>query len=100
MKSCDMLLDPTASEDTQLGIVNALFKWNEIEKDDGPNVLTNSHGSDASVAESTTEHGDSVSMTSNGVEERKFELRDINVIFLEAKLMVVTGPSVCFFCGF
>jgi len=91
MKRDNTPLNPTAPEDTQLGIINASFKWNEIEKEDGLNVATNGHGSES---ESTMEPGDSVSVTSNGAEERKFELREINVIFPEGKFMVVTGPSM------
>ena len=77
-----------------LGVINGSFKWNEVEeksdKDKGKVA-----GSSASNAES-----DSASTLAEAAPERRFELRDISVIFPDGQLSVVTGtvysPARCF----
>jgi len=80
-------VDPTVVEDARLGIVHASFKWNEIEDE---TVLPSSSDT-VSMDESVTDPSDSISVSNT--EQRKFELRDIDVTFPEGRLTVVTGPS-------
>lgn len=85
-----------------LGIERGIFKWNEIEeqKDEAPgksvatNGSSNRHGSERT----TTISGEDDSATavdtgSTAEEERRFELTDINVMFPEEQLTVITGPT-------
>ena len=67
-----------------------LFKASEGRN--GKTPATPTSDSDTS-SESETGPGDSVSVTSQANEERKFELRDINIVFPEGKLTLITGPS-------
>ena len=84
-------------EDHRLGIVHAFFRWNAIEDDkkpssSGPDTLPKSTAS--SVVESEPVPGDSISVSNQGCEDHKFELRDINVVFPDRQMTVVTGPSM------
>ena len=67
-----------------LGISNASFKWNELQDSDTTKPK-NAVGTDLNP-------NDSVSVNT---EDRKFELKDINIFFPEGELTVVTGPSMC-----
>ncbi|KAI0697630.1 multidrug resistance-associated ABC transporter [Cerioporus squamosus] len=99
---------PSAETDTGLGIVNGTFKWNEVEetkddKDKGKtkangNKTNGSNGSEAaaSAADETATAVDDASITSAGltsVADHRFELRDINVMFPDRQLTLVTGPT-------
>ncbi|KAF7974527.1 hypothetical protein HWV62_11990 [Athelia sp. TMB] len=59
--------------DSRLGLQHASFKWNEVEEHEGDQ------------APSTTD--------AELRFERRFELRDINVIFPEGELSMITGPT-------
>ena len=68
-----------------LGIIKGSFKWNEVEeKDDkGKGKVVKSSSSDA--------ESDAISTLAEAAAERRFELRDISVIFPDGQLTVVTG---------
>lgn len=104
-------VDPALAEDDRLGILNASFKWNEVEeekekesdkdKKDGLKTrvlkLFKRKSRSAGVPDSPeTDPGDSVSVSGQSSEERKFELRDVNIVFPQGKLTLVTGPSMLF----
>ena len=95
---------PSEETESGLGIVNGSFKWNEVEqkKDDkdkkgkgkdsstnGGNSNSNGSGSDA---DETATAVDDASVASAPADHR-FELRDINVLFPEGELSLVTGPT-------
>ncbi|KAJ6563543.1 hypothetical protein B0H10DRAFT_2169170 [Mycena sp. CBHHK59/15] len=63
------------SEDDALGLENASFKWNDVE------VVDEEHDSTVD-ADSTSSYSD-----------RRFELKDVSVLFPEGALTVVTGPT-------
>ncbi|TBU25699.1 multidrug resistance-associated ABC transporter [Dichomitus squalens] len=95
------------SEDTEggLGIVGGSFKWNEVEerKDDkgkGKDTAksktngTDAHASSSDADEAATAVDDASvasALTTSG--DHRFELRDINVLFPEGQLTLVTGPT-------
>ncbi|KAF8579651.1 multidrug resistance-associated ABC transporter [Ramaria rubella] len=90
------VVERTGSEDLRLGIEDASFKWNEVDeakKDSAlPTKILPNPPADA-IEELGPTSRDSVSITAQAAEERHFELRDINVIFPEGKLTIVTGPT-------
>ncbi|KAJ7590252.1 multidrug resistance-associated ABC transporter [Mycena floridula] len=59
-----------------IGLVNATLKWNEVDETKDEAKKTNASGSQSDIA------GD-----------RKFELRDISVVFPEGELSIITGPT-------
>jgi len=90
-------------EDGGLGIVNASFRWNVVEGKEGKgkNKAQNREPS-AHMARPTAmmvpeEEGETALLLptddSPADEAPKFELRDINVMFPEGKLTVITGPT-------
>lgn len=96
---------PSDETETGLGIINGSFKWNEVEekkeapsrdkgkgkaKDLGPGT------NGTSEADETATAVDDASVTSANLAspgDHRFELRDINVMFPEGKLTLVTGPT-------
>ena len=67
-----------------LGIIKGSFKWNEVEeKDKNKGKATKSSTSNA--------ESDTASTLIDAVLDRRFELRDISVIFPGGQLTVVTG---------
>lgn len=85
-------------EDSRLGIEHASFKWNVVEEDKNtnsslvPETLPKSTAS--SIAESEPVPSDNISVANEEVEDHQFELRDINVVFPDRELTLVTGPSM------
>ena len=79
-----------------LGIENGTFKWNEVEqKNDvaaevAKSVASTSSDDAVQGADDETERG---SLTGSVASNHRFELRDINIIFPERQLTVVTGPT-------
>ncbi|KAJ7175965.1 hypothetical protein C8R46DRAFT_1174662 [Mycena filopes] len=69
------------SEDDLLGLENASFRWNEIAVPDD---------TDAETADDSTAVSDGSHTSSN---DRRFELRDVSVLFPDGVLTVVTGPT-------
>ncbi|KZT05166.1 multidrug resistance-associated ABC transporter [Laetiporus sulphureus 93-53] len=84
-------MQPSIGVEEGLGIVNGTFKWNEVEE-----PLDKQKGVDRSRSSSdeTATAVDSQSVLGIGANgDHRFELRDINVIFPEGELTVVTGPT-------
>lgn len=88
-------------EDEGLGLVNASFKWNEVEETQAEKDAKKtdaqpspSESTDDSVAASIANDGstDIVSLSGESVDHH-FELREINVMFPEGELSVITGPT-------
>ncbi|KAF8996876.1 hypothetical protein BDQ17DRAFT_1391964 [Cyathus striatus] len=93
------------SEEKGLGLVNAMLKWNEVpvEKDDKKDMKKDKKGKKAASASPVNEGDESVATTITAIEdvdllgtgsgERRFELKDVDIMFPEGKLTVVTGPT-------
>ncbi|RPD61590.1 multidrug resistance-associated ABC transporter [Lentinus tigrinus ALCF2SS1-7] len=100
-------MPPSTETETGLGIVNGTFKWNEVEekkddkdkgkgKDNGKINGTNGSEAATSAADETETAVDDASVMSAGFSsaaDHRFELRDINVMFPEAQLTLITGPT-------
>lgn len=83
-----------ADEYTGFGIVNASFKWNAVEEKDEDIKLAQGKSMDSSRDSSpSSESAASDVALSLDDEDRKFELTDIDVMFPEGELTVVTGPT-------
>ncbi|KIJ51990.1 hypothetical protein M422DRAFT_43520 [Sphaerobolus stellatus SS14] len=75
----------------QLGIIdNASFVWNSVDENDSPGA--GKAVTSTSDAAPSTEHGPSDSLSVDSTQKR-FELKDINVLFPKGKLTLVVGPS-------
>ncbi|KZT21758.1 multidrug resistance-associated ABC transporter [Neolentinus lepideus HHB14362 ss-1] len=89
----------TSSVDIEegFGIVDGTFKWNEVEetakgKDSGNGKKkdTKTNGSNSASEEaSATDSTNEVNTTA----DHRFELKDVNVMFPEGKLSLITGPT-------
>ena len=80
-----------------LGIIKGSFKWNEVEEKDDKDK-----GKVANSSASNSE-SDTASTLADAALERRFELRDISVIFPGGQLTVVTGvvcSLTCFIATF
>jgi ABC-type multidrug transport system fused ATPase/permease subunit len=73
-----------------LGFKNASFRWNSTELVNSLEERADRKKSASSVI-ITAE--DSASVNSDQLEAVRFELRDINIMFPQGKLTVVTGPT-------
>lgn len=71
--------------DAGFGFENASFKWNEIEKAEVPAGKKNNSDAD------TTPVNEAAIVSERS--ERRFDLRDLSIVFPEGKLTVVTGPT-------
>ena len=79
-----------------LGIENGAFKWNEVERKD--DVTADTAKSVAStptddVVQGADDETDRSSLTGSVASNYRFELRDVNIMFPERQLTVVTGPT-------
>jgi hypothetical protein len=88
----------TGDDDTVkgLGIQNGAFKWNEVEQDDDGTAKAAKSVSSIStdtVVQETNDETEHVSISVSEASEHRFELRDVNVMFPECQLSVVTGPT-------
>ena len=84
-----------------LGIENGSFKWNEVEqngdaKDEsgqadkrGKNATSSSDGAVQGASDGTERD----SIAASDASEHRFELRDIDIMFPERQMTVVTGPT-------
>ena len=85
-------------EDHRLSIVHGSFRWNAVDEDKkkpsaGPDTPPKSAAS--SVVESAEPvPGDSVSVSNQEGEDRKFELRDISIVFPDRQMTLIAGPSM------
>ncbi|KAI0749063.1 hypothetical protein C8Q74DRAFT_1374158 [Fomes fomentarius] len=98
-------VSPSAETETGLGNINGSFKWNEVEekkeapsrdKGKGKAKDLGSGTNGSSEADETATAVDDASVTSANLVspgDHRFELRDINVMFPEGKLTLVTGPT-------
>lgn len=85
LKTSGVVLAALDGDDEGLGIENGSFKWNEVEdgvKDDGDSA-TVIDDSDTAV----------ISNNDGQSRYRRFELKDVNVMFPEGKLTLITGPT-------
>jgi hypothetical protein len=79
-------------EEDGLGIENGSFKWNEVEDtkiQDPRAAKIVSSGVDDGQAEDVLD----TQSTHSAGSERRFELKDINVMFPEGELSLITGPT-------
>jgi ABC-type uncharacterized transport system fused permease/ATPase subunit len=84
-----------------LGIINASFKWNEVEekaegkgKDKEPSPRASSPISDSATTASVTVCDPSeIGSLLREDRDHRFELKDINVMFPEGELTLITGPT-------
>jgi ABC-type multidrug transport system fused ATPase/permease subunit len=76
-------------EEEGLGFKEASFKWNQAEEKDDPK----GKGKDRRQASEASESGTATEDQEEEEEDHWFELRDLNVVFPEGKLTVVTGPT-------
>ncbi|KAH8099895.1 multidrug resistance-associated ABC transporter [Cristinia sonorae] len=72
-----------------LGILDGTFKWNEVEE----KKEENGKPANGTTAEETDTIVGSSSASVAEAQDHRFELRDINVLFPEGELTVVTGPT-------
>ncbi|KAJ8487830.1 hypothetical protein ONZ51_g3940 [Trametes cubensis] len=96
---------PSGESDEGLGIINGTFKWNEATEKGGDKVTGKDNGKGKtadSAAASVAEAGpsdagstlaESASTVASAAGSRRFELKDVNVMFSEGKLTVITGPT-------
>jgi len=86
--------NPESDEDTGFGIINASFKWNAVEeKEDDVKLDQGKSTNSPRDSSMTSETAASDAASSLVDEDHKFELRDIDVMFPEGELTVVTGPT-------
>ena len=88
----------TGDDDTVkgLGIENGTFKWNEVEQDEDDIAKAAKSVSSTptdSVVQETNDETERVSISASEASEHRFELRDVNIMFPECQLTVVTGPT-------
>lgn len=78
-----------------LGIENGTFKWNEVEEKDDDATKTKSVASTSTddVVQGAYDETERGSITASDVSNHRFELRDVNIMFPERQLTVVTGPT-------
>jgi ABC-type multidrug transport system fused ATPase/permease subunit len=79
-----------------LGIENGTFKWNEVEQKDDVTAETsdsvNSTPTDDAV-QGADDEIDRGSLRGSVTSDHRFELKDVNIMFPERQLTVVTGPT-------
>lgn len=75
--------------------MDGAFKWNEVPEEvmDVKNGKSNADHSRSSSEETTTAVDTESLSGGSGVEDHKFELKDISVRFPEGELTLVTGPT-------
>ena len=79
-----------------LGIENGTFKWNEVEqKDDVTAETSNSVNSTPTndAVQGADDEIDRGSLRGSVTSDHRFELKDVNIMFPERQLTVVTGPT-------
>ncbi|KAH9854526.1 multidrug resistance-associated ABC transporter [Lenzites betulinus] len=80
---------PSEESDTGLGIIHGTFRWNETSN--SADDLHSSPTTDPPEVASTMD--DTASTIADSTGDRRFELKDISVMFPEGQLTVVTGPT-------
>lgn len=84
-------------ETEKFGFRNASFTWNAVLEDESSSQKTKpkdgkSNGNSQSTTGVNTDLDPTSTEGTSGV-DRKFELRDLNVVFPHGELTVVTGPT-------
>jgi excinuclease UvrABC ATPase subunit len=84
-------------EEDGLGIENGSFKWNEVpegkkEEEEASKKRSANVSTDESVVTTVTEDTEDDGVREEAGDHR-FELRDIDVMFPEGELTVITGPT-------
>lgn len=84
----------------EFGLKNASFKWNAVkEEEDTDKSKKGKDGSGSTNGSNGTGHGPDIEAAAaiasalTDETDRKFELKDISVIFPEGELSVITGPT-------
>ena len=76
-----------------LGILDGSFKWNEVQEREGAKDSSKKTNGVHSEDTDTIVGSSSASFLEGEGQDHRFELRDINVMFPEGELTVVTGPT-------
>ncbi|KAI0366584.1 multidrug resistance-associated ABC transporter [Pilatotrama ljubarskyi] len=91
---------PSAESETGLGIINGTLKWNEAESNrrrdtDVPkaNDTERSRGDPSKNVPTVVADDSAIPAAPDSINDRHFELKDINIRFPERKLTVVTGAT-------
>jgi len=91
---------PLASESLDLedglGFDDASFRWNEVpqQKEEDTGNVVNGKTRDPSFRETSSDEVGSISIDFTAPDEdRRFELKDLNIRFPEGELTIVTGPT-------
>ena len=91
---------PLASESPDLedglGFDDASFRWNEVpqQKEEDTGNVVNGKTRDPSFRETSSDEVGSISIDFTAPDEdRRFELKDLNIRFPEGELTIVTGPT-------
>lgn len=89
--------------DEGLGLENATLKWNEVvevvdpkdaKKDKkGKRNSASGTASPSGSSDTDTVVDDTLSVTPSEAGDRKFELKDVSIMFPEGELTLVTGPT-------
>ncbi|KAI0332219.1 multidrug resistance-associated ABC transporter [Cubamyces sp. BRFM 1775] len=97
---------PSEESDEGLGIIHGTFRWNQIAANEGDKGTGKDNGKKSKSTDSTAASiaeadpsdagstiAESASTMASTAVDRRFELKDINVMFPEGKLTVITGPT-------
>lgn len=88
---------PGADDDKGLGLVNASFKWNEVEEAENQDKDKGKAASPTATSDDTTtavnNSSTDVDLFNDDLTDHRFELRDVSVMFPEGELSVITGPT-------
>jgi len=79
-----------------LGFDDASFRWNEVpqQKEEDTGIVVNGKTRDPSFRETSSDEVGSISIDFTAPDEdRRFELKDLNIRFPEGELTIVTGPT-------
>ncbi|KAI0003794.1 ABC transporter type 1, transmembrane domain-containing protein [Russula compacta] len=78
-----------------LGIENGTFKWNEVEQknSDAAKTAKSVVSTPENAEQATNDETERASVTASEADEYRFELKEINIMFPERRLTLVTGPT-------
>ncbi|KAF9007209.1 multidrug resistance-associated ABC transporter [Cyathus striatus] len=98
----DLFVPDLPGEEQGLGLRNATLKWNEVpeakeddkdKKDKGKQPALSPLVSGDGESVTTTAIGDVDLLADGGPGDHRFELKDIDILFPEGELTVITGPT-------
>ncbi|KAF8890917.1 multidrug resistance-associated ABC transporter [Infundibulicybe gibba] len=84
---------PGGSDEEGLGLANASFKWNEVEEKADNKGKDKDKTASRPLSNFSTDSSTDVGSPTDEFPDHRFELRDINVMFPEGELSVITGPT-------